>query len=246
MSPKSPVITTLSLFDYRGYRNRFWALTQMQLAPDRLARVPGLRFSRLMGSGGGNGFSAAPNWGVYAWLGHWADAAAANDFLSGHPWLDEVTRRTAHRLDFRLEATMSHGEWGGGNPFSPRPDAYDPTEPVAVITRATIRPRKLPDFWRYVPRTSASVYDHPARLLSVGIGEYPIFMQATFSLWTSGEAMTRFAYASEHHREVVRLTRQRDWYREELFTRFRLIDVGGSWPGLDLSAIRPLARPPKV
>ena len=215
----------------------------MQLAHARLAGTPGLRFSRLMGSGGGNGFSVSPNWGVYAWLGHWDDRAVAEAFFATHPWYADARTHSTHRITFFLEATMSHGGWGGGNPFTPRPEAYRPDEPVAVITRATIHPSKLPDFWRYVPRTSASVYDHPERLLSVGIGEYPVFMQATFSLWTSGAAMTAFAYRSAHHKEVVQLTRSRGWYKEELFSRFRLIDTRGDWPRLDLSALRQTTGP---
>ncbi len=215
----------------------------MQLTHSRLVGVPGLSFSRLMGSGGGNGFSLAPNWGVFAWLGQWTDAASADRFFREDPWFAEVVGHTDRRITFRLEATMTHGEWGGSNPFTPRPDRYDPTAPVAVITRATIHARKLPDFWRYVPGTSASVQDHPARLLSLGIGEYPVFMQATFSLWASGAAMTAFAYSGERHREVVRLTRERGWYKEEMFTRFRLLGVEGAWPGLDLSAVLPTRAP---
>ncbi len=211
----------------------------MQLAHSRLAEVPGLTFYRLMGSGGGNGFGLAPHWGVYALLGEWANGSDRDRFFSAHDWLAEVRRRTDHMLTCELEATMTHGEWGGANPFTAHPGRYDSAQPVAVITRATIRPRKLLDFWRYVPATSASVYDHPDRLLSIGIGEYPVFMQATFSLWRTGEAMTRFAYSSEHHREVVRLTRKRAWYREEMFTRFRLTGLRGSWPGFETSALLP-------
>lgn len=205
----------------------------MQLAHPRLTTVPGLTFHRLMGSGGGNGFSLYPNWGVFAWVGHWEKPIDADRFFKANDWYQEVVAHSTHRITFRLEATMTHGEWGGGNPFTPRPDRYDASRPVAVITRATIHPHKLPDFWRYVPQTSASVYDHSARLLSVGIGEYPVFMQATFSVWQSGKAMTDFAYAGDHHREVVKLTRQRGWYREEMFTRFNILDISGSWPGFE-------------
>ncbi|WP_198661653.1 hypothetical protein [Lewinella sp. IMCC34183] len=202
----------------------------MQLAQGRLAEVPGLTFSRLMGSGGGTGFSLLPNLGVYALVAHWRGAADADRFFAADPWYAEAIARTDRRITFRLEATMAHGAWGGGNPFSPRPEAYDPGAPVAVITRATIRPRKLPDFWRYVPATSRSVQEREERLLSIGIGEYPVFMQATFSVWSSGRAMTDFAYRGDHHREVVRLTRERNWYKEELFARFRLLRSEGSWP----------------
>ncbi len=231
-------ITTLTLLNFTGLSDRFWAFTQMQRAHRYLTAVPGLEFYRLMGSGGGNGFSVRPNLGVYAWLGQWADEAAADQFFADNDWFAEAKQRSINLITFRLRATMAHGEWGGESPFSPQPNSYDPARPVAVITRATIHPSKLPEFWRYVPRTSASVYDHPARLLSLGIGEYPIFMQATFSLWETGKAMTDYAYTSKYHQEVVQLTRKRGWYREEMFARFQLLGVDGSWP--DLAAARVL------
>ena len=225
-------VTTLTLQRYDGLSDRAYALAQMGLAFRRMGPVPGLSFARLMGSGGGNGFSIRPNWGVYAFLGQWEDPAAAEDFFARNPWWQQAEAHQSESLTVYLHPTMTHGEWGGERPFPARPEDYDPAAPVAVITRATIRPRKLPDFWRYVPRTSASVYDHPARLLSVGVGEYPVFMQATFSLWESGRAMQQFAYRSRYHEEVVRLTRERDWYSEEMFTRFQVTDVRGSWADL--------------
>lgn len=232
-----PQHTTLTLMRFTGVANRFWAFSQMGIAIGQLAKTPGLRFGRLLGSGGGNGFSVAPNWGVYAWLGHWEDRAAATAFFQENPWYQAARARSTEQLTVHLLATMTHGEWGGERPFPADQEAYDPSLPVAVITRATIRTRKLPDFWRYVPQTSASIYDHPARLLSLGIGEYPIFMQATFSLWTSGKAMQDFAYRSEHHREVVKLTRERNWYKEEMFTRFTVLETEGTWAGLNPDAL---------
>lgn len=234
----SAELTTLTLLRFDGFADRAWAFTQMgrmtgwPLA-NPLAEVAGLRFGRLLGSGGGNGFALQPNFGVYAWLAHWDDRASADNFFSDHPWYLKTKHRTCDRATFFLRPTMTHGEWGGQKPFNPDPDAYDPSGPVAVITRATIRTSKLLDFWRYVPRTSASIYDHPARLFSVGVGEYPIFMQATFSLWTSGKAMQEFAYRSEHHKEVVKLTRERNWYKEEMFTRFQVDGMVGSWDGVE-------------
>jgi hypothetical protein len=49
--------------------------------------------------------------------------------------------------------------------------------------------------------------------------------------------MRDFAYKSDHHAEVVRLTRERAWYKEEMFTRFRVLEVVGEWEGADLSEI---------
>lgn len=239
----APELTTFTLLRFGDLANKAWAFTQMgrmtgwPLA-NPLADVAGLRFGRLLGSGGGNGFGLQPNFGVYAWLAHWDDRAVANTFFEDHPWYQSIVHRTCGRATFFLLPTMTHGKWSGQKPFTPAPDAYDPAGPVAVITRATIRTRKLPDFWRYVPQTSASIYDHPARLLSVGIGEYPIFMQATFSVWSSGKAMQNFAYRGKHHKRVVRLTRERDWYKEEMFTRFQITGVEGEWEGLGAAGLR--------
>ncbi|MEM7573165.1 MAG: hypothetical protein AAF433_09705 [Bacteroidota bacterium] len=231
---QQPPFVSLSLWRYTQLPAKWWAFTQMGLAPRKLAKAPGLHFGRLMGSGGGNGFSLRPNWGVYAYLGVWEDEAAARTFWAEHEWPQQAASKASEQLHFWLRPVTSHGAWGGSNPFT-RNGAlgdYDPQLPTAVLTRATIRTRKLPDFWRYVPQTSASVYDHPDRLLSLGVGEYPLFMQATFSLWRSGRAMQDFAYRSEHHKQVVQLTRERNWYKEEMFTRFQLIGQEGSWGNL--------------
>lgn len=215
--------TTLTLFRFDSLSSRWWIFTQMGLAIGELGKTPGLTFGRLLGSGGGNGFSVWPNFGTYAWLGQWESREAATMFSQSN-WFQNARNRGSGITTFHLEPTMAHGEWGGEQPF-PLSQEYDPAKPVAVITRATIRTRKLADFWRYVPRTSKSIYDHPDRMLSIGIGEYPIFMQATFSYWKSGKAMQEFAYKSNHHKEVVKLTRERDWYKEELFVRFTVLEV---------------------
>lgn len=216
--------TTLTVLHFRRPAAKWWMFTQMGLAPGKLALTPGLTFGRLLGSGSGNGFSLWPDFSRYAWLGQWESRAAAERFFAEDTWYRRACYFASQTTTYHLQPTMVHGLWGGEQPF-PVHAEYDPERPVAVITRATIRTRKLLDFWRYVPRTSRSVYDHPERLLSFGIGEYPVFMQATFSHWTSGKAMQDFAYRSSNHQEVVRLTRQRNWYKEELFSRFTVLEV---------------------
>ncbi|MEM9259838.1 MAG: hypothetical protein AAGA62_09345, partial [Bacteroidota bacterium] len=226
----SESITTVSLFHYQGFRHRWWAFTQMGLAPSQLAKISGLQFGKLMGSGGVDGFSILPNFGVYAFLGVWDNRQTAEACFDKHPWWQNALERSHEQLTFFLRPTIAHGLWDGQNPFS-NPQSYDPKQPTAVLTRATIRTSKLAEFWQWVPKTSASIYDHPSRLISVGVGEYPLFMQATFSLWESGKAMQEFAYHSKYHKEVVKLTRERNWYKEELFARFTLIDSVGNWSG---------------
>lgn len=224
-------ITTMTLLRYTGLRNRWWAFTQMGLGPGQLRSVPGMQFSRLLGSGAGNGFSIRPNLGVYAFMVVWDDRSRAEAFFAGHPWWQRVRSHRQEEWTAWLSTTMVHGQWDGQTPFQVR-SSYDPAGPVAVLTRATIRKRFLPQFWRYVPRVSESVEEHRQRLLSIGVGEYPLFMQATFSLWESGKAMQEYAYRSKYHSEVVRKTRELGWYSEELFARFALLDSTGSWSGI--------------
>jgi len=100
-----------------------------------------------------------------------------------------------------------------------------PTEQlVAVLTRATIRPRALPDFWRHVPQARQRLRDHADSLLfGIGVGEVPLVQQCTISVWQNAAAVDQYAYRQSGHREVVRLTRQRQWYSEELFARFTVL-----------------------
>lgn len=222
---------TVALLSYRGFRARNWAFWQMAPAPIRLMKVAGVTFSRLMGCGAGNGFSLKPDLGTYVWLAGWKDCGAADTFFADHPWWRSAGRRCRERMILRLRPTLAFGGWHGPNPFRPSPAAYDPAEPVVVVTRATVATAKMVDFRRHVPAVSQLVSENDACPLSLGIGEYPLFLQATLSLWRSGTAMQQFAYGCPLHREIVGKTRRRGWYREELFARFRIEGIDGSWKG---------------
>jgi heme-degrading monooxygenase HmoA len=71
----------------------------------------------------------------------------------------------------------------------------------------------------------------PGLRYTVGIGEAPVGLQATFSLWESESAMTSFAYRGDPHREAMRRTLETGWYAEELFARFRIVESSGTING---------------
>ncbi|MCB0568556.1 MAG: hypothetical protein KDC66_02280 [Phaeodactylibacter sp.] len=223
-------ITTLSFFRYEKPASRWWAFRQMGLAPALLTNTPGLRFSKMLGSGSGNGFSIWPDFGAYALLGVWGCEADACRFFDESPLFAAFRQRSSHWWTAYLWAVQSHGRWGGIAPF-PIVRTLDEAKPVGVITRATIAPKHLWRFWRFVPSVSRAVEGRAGLLFSLGIGELPVVQQATFSLWENSSYMKAYAYESPNHREVIRRTRRLGWYKEELFARFHPYRAEGEWVG---------------
>lgn len=204
----------------------------LRMARDRgpLRRTPGLRFAKLLGTGDGRTFTVRDadvhHWGV---LACWDSAASAEAFEGAR-----VVRGWGRIADERLRVTLrplaSRGSWSGRQPFGdPTPARYD--GPVAAITRARIAPRHLVRFWRSVPPVSADLHEVSGLRLAAGIGEAPIGLQGTFSLWDSADALVEFAHRRTAHAEVVRRTVEIGWYAEELFARFAVLDLDGTFAG---------------
>jgi hypothetical protein len=202
----------------------------MGLDRRHLRRTDGLGFAKLLGTGDARTFTvrdADPR--HWALLATWSSAAAAEAFESGP--IARGWERIAHeRLRVDLRPLASRGEWSGRRPFgAPTPLPYDGA--VVAVTRARIAPRKMATFWRAVPRVSADLAQCPGLRLAVGIGEAPVGLQGTFSLWTSGDALTEFAHRRGPHVEVVARTTTERWYSEELFARFAVLSVDGTYRG---------------
>jgi hypothetical protein len=65
-------------------------------------------------------------------------------------------------------------------------------------------------------------------LTAIGIGEAPIGLQGTFSLWKSAADLRTFAYKGEAHTKAIADTEKFQWYAEELFARFSVREERGS------------------
>lgn len=228
-------MSTVAVLTVVRYRAARAVLGAWHMAAQRplLARVPGLRFARLLGTGRGIGFSAIPDFATWALFTVWENEAAWERFDAESRVMRQYRARGEEVYSIVMAPLSAHGSWGGVEPLAvPGPPRRpDPDAPVAVLTRATIRPSRALRFWSRVAPVDATLRGHPDLLLSFGIGEAPYFKQATLSVWRSAAAMTAWAYGSAAHAETVRRTRDEKWYSEELFARLRLIGTRGSWHG---------------
>jgi hypothetical protein len=232
ISAPTTTIAALTLARYPP-RSAYGALLRMGLDRPRLRRVPGLRFWKLLGSARGAVFGP---WDPcrYALFGVWESAAALESFEARSPVLAAMRRAAAEIWTVRLAPLRWHGAWGGADPFAGTSPANSPAAgPWAILTRATIRPRRARAFLRAAGPVAAQLADRPGLIAAIGLGEAPLVFQATFSLWASLPDAQAFAYREARHAEAIRRTRAEDWYSEELFARFQPIASYGSWDGVD-------------
>jgi hypothetical protein len=181
-------------------------------------------------------------WALFA---VWEDEAALDAFLAGSPVPERWSALARERYDVRLEPLRAHGRWSGRELFPGLEPRAAAEGPVAILTRATIRPTRLRAFYGAIMPPAVALHDQPGRLASVGVGEWPLARQATFSMWRDWEDVRTYAYRSEAHREVIRRTRAENWYSEELFARFRPYGAAGTWNGVDpLAAAASLSAAP--
>jgi hypothetical protein len=228
MSPV-PEVVTVHLW---GVRRRSIPGSLLAMGRDRpsLRRQPGLTFGKLLGTGSGETFMPQEadlgHWGV---LACWNTTAAATGFETSG-LLRRWRVRSHELLRLELRPLTSKGRWAGEQPFGvPGPQPYD--GPVAVITRARIKPRLWRTFWGEVPPVSSTLRACPGLLLRLGIGEAPVGLQGTFSVWRSAAELNDFAYRRAEHAAVIARTRQLDWYAEELFARFAVLSSSGTYAG---------------
>lgn len=223
-------ITTCSFFRINGFSNKWWAFKQMKRGYHSLQGTHGLTFFKLLGTGGKNGFSSLPNFGIYVLFCVWESEKDANFFFKENPVFESYKNRSTEQFTVYLNAAESHGSWDGINPFTEN-SKVESNMPVVVLTRARIHFNKLWSFWSRVGKVSRSLEKYDGLELSIGVGEWPLIQQATLSFWRTHAEMLDYAYKNKRHKEVVLLTRKLNWYKEELFARFVPYKFEGVWEG---------------
>ena len=221
-------ITTISFFKFSSLQNKIWAFVMMLIAHMDLYNVKGLSFYRLMGSGKDKGFNPLPDWSVYSLIQVWESEEVANEFFNRSKLIKKYKNHTKEMYTLYMKNIASVGTWIDKTPFEKAID-LDPNQPIAIITRATIKLSWLLRFWKYVPTSQEPLDGNKGLIYTKGIGEVPVIQMATFSLWKNYNAVKQYAYKSKQHKEAIRKTRKNQWYKEELFSRFHPYKSLGTW-----------------
>ena len=238
---------TLSLYRFGSTRARVWALLQMAVARFALRNLRDIGMVKLCGSGVGQGFTPIPDTSVYAILATWPDHDGARRAMFGTNVFRRYSAMAEERMTIFLTPASARGKWDGQEPFIAQDIAL--TGPVAALTRATVRMTRAGRFWRHEPAISRAIGENPDVLFKVGIGELPLVRQATFSIWPDTASMARFARADGPHANAIRAVRDGGLFREDLYARFRVDAIEGTWGGVtpDLtSAPQPVTNQMKV
>ncbi len=230
-----PIVATMHL---RRVATHGIARAVASMASDRvaLARTSGLRFWKLLGTGSGQTFTprdADPTtWGLFA---VWDSADDAARFSTTSP----VARRWAAHAEEQWEGLLLpvawKGSWSRRDPFDDAvPGVAVPGRAVAAVTRARVKSSQWRAFAAATPPVASAVNGSPGLRYTVGIGEAPIGLQGTFSLWDSNDALRSFAYDNAEHRAVMARTQTDRWYAEEMFARFTVLESSGTIAGRSL------------
>jgi heme-degrading monooxygenase HmoA len=222
-------ISTISFYEFDTIGAKFWMFTRMGLWPLKLSKINGSLFQKLMGTGSGNGFSIWPDFGTYSFFSVWDSEESAKEFFASNPYHKKLSKNSSSHFTIFLKSAGSHGMWNGKNPFETEMKISQEL-PVAVITRASIRPSKLYGFWKNVPTVSKAIEEAKGLYFRKGIGELPLVEQATFSVWKNLDAVKEYAYKGALHNDIIQQTREKGWYSEELFARFIPYGIEGDVP----------------
>jgi len=228
------------------YKKRFIYFALMAMAIHRLPLLLNkkIRFHKTLGCGQGGTFSKLPDWQQWGLL-----AVTNEEFNTGISDINDHWQllKTVYGKFITgwwkffgceiwtvlLQPIEGHGTWDGKQAFGELPQKSDYEGMIAVLTRATIRRKKLARFHEHVEAVSIDMKKAEGFLFSVGIGESPRLRQATFSIWQSKEQMKQFAYKMKNHAEVIQKTRKENWYSEDMFVRFKVKQTWGTINGIE-------------
>lgn len=231
-------VVVVLLVDYLT-QHRAWGWMRLVQGAVALKDVPGLMFVKVMGSGHGGGFGLRPSGSHQGWICLFADQRKASDFCEGEQVRDIISHSREHWLGM-LSVTSTRGQWDqqawgvtSADSLSTAVTSHETgraVEPIAVLTRGTIRPAKALAFWRYSPAAQEQLSKAPGCKLAMGLGEAPLLRQCTFSLWTDTESMEAYAHSGAH-KQAIGAVQKNNYFSESMFVRMHVLYMSGQWLG---------------
>jgi hypothetical protein len=203
-----------------------FAFLSMAIDRMRSRKFTGISFSKLLGTGSGQTFTPSDavltRWGMVVVIDeNRIEAFDQSSIVSN--W----RKRSTSEFRAVLSPLSSHGLWAKKNPFDFIASLSNPDAQIAALTRARIKWNKNFIFWKSVPPVVIDLHSNPGLHAAIGIGEAPIGLQGTFSLWKSASALRDFAYKGKAHQVAIAQTQSIGWYSEELFARFEVLELRG-------------------
>ena len=186
------------------YRRAFVPFALLAMALHRLPLMLNHRcqFWKLLGCGHNGSFDLQPDWQQWGLLAVWNNREDYDEFDKKSFIANWWRHLTYESWTLLCEPLQSHGTWDGTEPFG-NPDIKDYDGPIAVLTRATINLNRLKNFWNHVDEAAEMLNTSPGFITSVGVGEAPVYKQATFSVWENLDAVKNYAYRSPKHADVI-------------------------------------------
>ena len=208
--------------------SRLWGWSRIVRGPRALRGIPGLLFSKVLGSGFDGGFDLRPSrsrQGVFALFDSFQKA---QDFIAYSKLVREYQNRSDEFCWATLKTFSCRGSWDGISlQVNAEPTAHGP---VAALTRASIKFSKAPAFWRHAPPSQTALEGVDGCQLAVGLGEAPFFRQATFSIWDNVSDMNAYARTGSHL-AAIQAAQKNGYFSESMFARFVPLKVQGQWMG---------------
>ena len=203
-----------------------FAFFRMAIDRTLLRRGKGVTFAKMLGCGKGETFTTSDadptRWGCLVVIPE-TELAALDSSSTVKAW----RRRSKSEFRVLLDPIAATGLWSKQKPFEQTAPA-DFKGKIVAITRARIKAIQTARFFSSVPPVTASLHSSPGLIAAIGIGEAPIGLQGTFSLWESAQAIKDFAYKGAAHQRAIAQTAEFNWYAEELFARFAVREIRGS------------------
>jgi hypothetical protein len=227
-------VLAVVLLEYRP-KHQGWAWMRLVQGPGALKETPGLRFAKVMGSGHAGGFSLRPSATHQGLITVFEKQEQAQAFIAS-TYVEQARERARECWSAVLSVDSARGQWDaqdwGSTPAGSltAPTATDDAkpQPLAVITRASIRPAKAMAFWRYAPAAQTDLQKAPGCTLAMGLGEAPLVRQCTFSLWRDTPAMLAYAHGGAHQ-QAIEAAYRNSFFSESLFVRMRVLSQQGQW-----------------